>query len=602
MKSWTGRLRVAVLLALVLFGLVGCGNTARQPGAPIELFTRHWLEPIFREDLPTADEVGHAVALAATPGEYEPASLGVHTQQPLTGARFVASELRGAGSATIPASALDFKVTRYIDPAQFEPFSRWPKLADHPLQPGFLDRRESVAIDAGQSQQFWLTVHVPNDAQAGLYRGELRFEADGIVPLTLPLQLEVYPFQLAEARPSLWVAGDNWPLSAEAFADSRAHGMNTICLNPAHTKVPGIYAEERFSFPGMSENVDAVIRLAQQQGLGRQHPIGLMMYQHLTRSAVAALEAAGIKNRDTEGGFDDRDDYWIFYEPTTPVELNERFRGGYIPTPNPYTPPTTEYGRLLYRGWTSAFFQLEQARQQHGWPKLWYWLTDEPHVNRGRMRTAMVMAMAARDAKADTLITCNEPTVSEPDPDKLWFKAIEEEPELRLTPYLTIRSYNNAYLSPETLERTRDSGGQYGTYINIYGNQPASVRFQAGMLTYRLTLDNVMMWSWNSVGTDPEKGSRSTLREWEAVREGIDDLKYLEALERAIAAGQGSTTARQAAQKTLDEIKAQIPTNVRAVGFVDSFTGTWVRGKETWKAERFDALRRQVALAIAALR
>jgi hypothetical protein len=121
------------------------------------------------------------------------------------------------------------------------------------------------------------------------------------------------------------------------------------------------------------------------------------------------------------------------------------------------------------------------------------------------------------------------------------------------------------------------------------------------MLAYRLTLDLIMMWSYPSVGTDPEKGPRGYLRDWEAVREGIDDLKYFEALQRAAQNERAPLDRRIEAKALLDELSREIPTNVRAVGFVDSFTGEWVRGKERWKAERFESTRRRVAQAIEGL-
>lgn len=590
------------LTLIVLLGLLSaCSPAARKPAAPVEVFTRHWHEPIYREDVPEQAEVGAEVQLFATPGEYEPASLGVRAEVALSKAHWSVSPLQGPNGAVIQPDRFEWRVTEYLDPTQFDPFRRWIRSKEHPLQPGFLQPATPVEIAAGSAQQFWLTVHVPDDAAAGTYRGTLSFEAGGSAPQSLPILLQVYGFRLQEVRASMFAAGDNWPLLESSFADDRAHGMNTVLINPGHLKVAGVYQDGRFTFPGMSEKVAEVVRLAQGQGLGLTHEIGVTMHHHLARSAIAALDAAGIKNAEVEGGFDDREDYSIFYEKGEGIELEQRFRGTYYPTATPYHPPTTEYGKLLYRGWIAAFRQLDSDARVNGWPKLWYWLTDEPHVNRGRLRSALTMCLAAQEAGSTSLITCNEPTVSEPDPEKLWFRAIGDEPDLRLAPFLKSRCYYNAYLSEETLERTRASGGVYGAYVNIYGNQPASVRFQTGMLAYRLTLDLIMMWSYPSVGTDPEKGPRGYLRDWEAVREGIDDLKYFEALQRAAQDERAPLDKRIEAKALLDELSREIPTNVRAVGFVDSFTGEWVRGKETWKAERFESTRRRVAQAIEGL-
>ncbi|UCF68679.1 MAG: hypothetical protein JSV80_05165, partial [Acidobacteriota bacterium] len=62
--------------AVVALAISGCGP--REPEEPVVLFTRHYLEPIYQEDLPSAREIGAPLELAATPGEYEPASFAVH--------------------------------------------------------------------------------------------------------------------------------------------------------------------------------------------------------------------------------------------------------------------------------------------------------------------------------------------------------------------------------------------------------------------------------------------------------------------------------------------------------------------------------------------
>lgn len=581
-----------MIVCLVLSGLACGGSPPRQPSAPVELFSRSWLLPVLLSDVPAADEVGRAVDLFATPGEFEPASVGVHTTVALRQARWSVSPLSSESGATIAPDRFEWRITRYIDPTQYQQFGRWPKDESNPLQPGFLDPARPIDIEAGTTRQFWLTAHVPDDAAPGQYRGSLTFEADGVAPQSLPISLEVYPFRLQPVRPAFFASGDNWPLDGAVFEDVRRHGMNTLCINQGHVKVLGSYKDGLFEYPDMIRNVDNVITLARQHGLGVTHEVGVMLYGHLTRSTPAVLAAAGIKHPEIEVGFDDRDHYWVFYERGEGVELKERFRGTYWPAADVYTPPNTEYGKLLYRGWVSAMSELDAAGKARGWPKLWYWLTDEPHVNRGRMRSAMVMAQAAHEAGSTSMITCNEPTVSEPDPEKWWYPPIGDEPELKLEPWLVSRCYNNAYIGEVTLERTRSRNGVYGTYVNSYGNQPASVRYQTGLMAFRAELDLVMIWAYEPMSSGEKENPRTFLREWEAVREGVDDLKYLEALQRAARAGNAE------AVTLLDRLWEEVPANVRAVGFVDSFTGTWVRGKQTFKPERFDQIRREIGVLL----
>jgi hypothetical protein len=55
---------------------------------------------------------------------------------------------------------------------------------------------QPVAIPKRTSKQFWITVQVPNDAKAGDYQGEILVRSQGKLLETLRLKLEVLPFEL----------------------------------------------------------------------------------------------------------------------------------------------------------------------------------------------------------------------------------------------------------------------------------------------------------------------------------------------------------------------------------------------------------------------
>jgi hypothetical protein len=57
-----------------------------------------------------------------------------------------------------------------------------------------------VAMQAGQSRQFWVTIHVPTDAAEGVYQGNIELLADGVVVTRLPVVLRVLPFELPLPR------------------------------------------------------------------------------------------------------------------------------------------------------------------------------------------------------------------------------------------------------------------------------------------------------------------------------------------------------------------------------------------------------------------
>jgi hypothetical protein len=562
------------------------------------MFTRHYLRPIYLEDRPALEELDRTVRLAAAPGEIEPASVGVFAREPVRGAALEATALTGPDGTALPADAVEVRVTRYIEPRR-----RWPKLRRHPLHPGFLDAEPSFDVDPGTSRQLWVTVAVPETARPGTYRGELLLTAGEAPRGSLPLELTVHPFALDDPSPIYFLHGDNFPLEAEKFALSRRYGMNTINVNHGWPKqVVPEYEHGRFSFPDGFPPVVRAIELARGHGLGIDRPIGIGMYSHLTQSVPAALARAGVKGPggETVEELHNIHGYEVIHGRGRAIEDVERMHGPYYPVRDPAAPPSTRYGRELYQGWVTSLRSLDALSRERGWPDFFYYLIDEPHHTRGTMRMAIQMAKASADAGADGLITCNEPTMSEPDEDELWFGPVDGEPALRLEPWVQTRCYHNKYVGPATRQRTAQAGDRYGTYVNVYGNRPASVRYQSGFLAWRAQLELVMLWNFKNVAEAHGDGF-SVLRDLEAAREGIDDLRYVQTLQRLLREGAGTPKARDAARALLDEMRRTLEPTARGIGYVDGVSGRWVPGDDSWEPERFDALRSRMAEAIASL-
>ncbi len=57
-----------------------------------------------------------------------------------------------------------------------------------------------VAIRGGENKQFWVTVHVPDDAAAGVYEGRINLKAGGEAMGGVALRMRVLPFRLAEPK------------------------------------------------------------------------------------------------------------------------------------------------------------------------------------------------------------------------------------------------------------------------------------------------------------------------------------------------------------------------------------------------------------------
>ncbi len=67
------------------------------------------------------------------------------------------------------------------------------------LKPMDAERLQPVTIPKGTAKQFWLTVHVPDSAKAGRYRGVVRLRSKNAPEQRLSLNLRVLPFRLARS-------------------------------------------------------------------------------------------------------------------------------------------------------------------------------------------------------------------------------------------------------------------------------------------------------------------------------------------------------------------------------------------------------------------
>ena len=86
---------------------------------------------------------------------------------------------------------------------QYKSAAEWPIHDAKTIQP--LDLRQ------GFGQQFWFTFHVPRDAKAGLYFGEIDFRSVGRSVAKVPVKLRVLPFALPEPRTSYDLSRKMYP-------------------------------------------------------------------------------------------------------------------------------------------------------------------------------------------------------------------------------------------------------------------------------------------------------------------------------------------------------------------------------------------------------
>jgi len=176
--------------------------------------------------VPGLDEIEKGISVSACRGEYEPATFAVFASSvKLTGVNLEISDFTTEDGKTLFGSIVEPYLIKCwyqsgspltsaknrtslmaelllknpdlltVDPAtrtnQFHWQGEFPKDAE---------TLQDVEIEPFESQQYWLTFHIPEDAEPGDYVGHITVKATGAKRVSIPIKLRVYNFELAPPR------------------------------------------------------------------------------------------------------------------------------------------------------------------------------------------------------------------------------------------------------------------------------------------------------------------------------------------------------------------------------------------------------------------
>ena len=173
----------------------------------------------------------------ATQGEFEPVDFAVTPMKEIGSLTCTCSDLVGPGGAVIPASEVKVGYVKYWD---------WYDRADRvsPVKPEpylIMDRNVIAKTQPRATRQFWLTVHVPDRAAGGAYKGTVTLTAEKGATVSLPLSFNVVPLKL-DGPGAVMTLNYSRPWKELYFGDTEAwwqdverelrvmhdHGMNSV--------------------------------------------------------------------------------------------------------------------------------------------------------------------------------------------------------------------------------------------------------------------------------------------------------------------------------------------------------------------------------------
>lgn len=161
---------------------------------PVDAHTK-----VFRDTIPST--TGGGVKLRAARNEYEPAQVAIRVPAPIEGVSVMFSPLKHSeGRATIDGDNLRWSYVGFVPIEQNSRHSERIVIRDAPCEiPDPLLAERTIDLKANSTQPVWLTVRIPKDAPAGVYRGEVAVTASG-TRVALPVELRVDPFVLPDDR------------------------------------------------------------------------------------------------------------------------------------------------------------------------------------------------------------------------------------------------------------------------------------------------------------------------------------------------------------------------------------------------------------------
>ncbi len=466
---------------------------------------------------PQTADLSRPLSLFATPGEYEPATLGLYGLKEFASLSIALSDLAGPGDAQIPAASIQWRVAHY-----------WPQRTSWNTKvfriiPELLERRETFSVPDHGVAQLWFTVRIPDAAPPGMYRGRAEVRDGPHVLSSTPLEIEILPFKLKRPPHLTWglyTDSGRWNhytderIKAE-LADYVTHGITGLMIGPFS------HGQARYEHGKVTLDLDRFAQLmawAKEAGLRPPHVMNLQGMNGLTRRLLG--RKAGPE--DPEFG--------------------------------------TVYQAIL-RG------VAERAKREN-WGTVYYHIIDEPN----RRRPESVARATAEFKLIKELGLPVFTTVLDP-------VACNEE----FDPYLDVRCYSLSYAigsaeaNATRLQEIKDSGDIFWWYgsgcYTFAGGQEGNVLSNRFLTGYAFIKSGATgHWSWtfqrpkNSAYDDfdgeaahehkdacityPNREDTGLVPtfQWEGLREGTDDARYIYTLQELLK-GRRDAKARRAARE-----------------------------------------------------
>ena len=177
-------------------------------------------EKVLPNGFPVPGIIGTELELAACPGEYEPASFAIYGFKALRDVTVTWGEAT-SGEFTLSSSQIEVYIVKCwwqagvgvadvkhptLTPELLLKDSSFVSVEDEAKRNRLRDAAapvdaaelQPVSIPARETQQFWVTVHIPEGTPPGIYTGRMSLEIENATETELPFTVEVLPIRLEQ--------------------------------------------------------------------------------------------------------------------------------------------------------------------------------------------------------------------------------------------------------------------------------------------------------------------------------------------------------------------------------------------------------------------
>ena len=149
-----------------------------------------YLELVQLETKPRAEQLTNRIAIQATPGEIETGAFAIYALKKIEGMGIRVTDLTSKqGESRIRAKNIDVRNLFYARRVGWKE----PTFKELPI---ILEKLDAVDVKTGQSQMYYVTVQVPQDASPGVYTAQISLKAKDSGSFTYELELTVLPIKL----------------------------------------------------------------------------------------------------------------------------------------------------------------------------------------------------------------------------------------------------------------------------------------------------------------------------------------------------------------------------------------------------------------------